>query len=150
MQLFPAIDIRGAKVVRLTKGDYDVMKVYRDDPTEVAKEFLTAGAHNLHVVDLDGARDGSLANFDSIRALANTRGLFIEVGGGIRNMETVEKYLSVGVDRVIIGTAAVTDRAFLLEAVAKYPDRIAVGIDIKDGYVAIKGWTEKSALGYDR
>ena len=149
MELFPAIDIRGAKVVRLTKGDYDVMKVYRDSPIEVANEFLTAGAKNLHVVDLDGARDGSLANFDAIKELCSVKGLFIEVGGGIRNMETVERYFAAGVSRVILGTAAVTDQAFLRAAVDKYGEKIAVGVDLKDGYVAIKGWTEKSALTAD-
>ncbi|MBQ4119870.1 MAG: 1-(5-phosphoribosyl)-5-[Clostridia bacterium] len=142
MELFPAIDIRGAKVVRLTKGDYDVMKVYRDDPTEVAKEFLEAGANNLHVVDLDGARDGSLANFESIKALANTEGLFIEVGGGIRNMERIEGYLSLGVGRVILGTAAIKNYPFVEQAVKEFGDAIAVGVDAKDGMVAVSGWEE--------
>lgn len=146
MQLFPAIDIRGAKVVRLTKGDYDVMKVYRDNPTEVAKEFLAAGAHNLHVVDLDGARDGSLANFDSIRALANTHGLFIEVGGGIRNMERIEAYLKLGVGRVILGTAAVKNYPFVEQAVKEFGDAIAVGVDAKDGMVAVSGWEEVTEI----
>lgn len=142
MELFPAIDIRGAKVVRLTKGDYDVMKVYRDNPTEVAEEFLKAGANNLHVVDLDGARDGSLANFDSIKALANTKGLFIEVGGGIRNMERIEGYLNLGVGRVILGTAAVKNYPFVEQAVKEFGDAIAVGVDAKDGMVAVSGWEE--------
>jgi len=146
MELFPAIDIRGAKVVRLTKGDYDVMKVYRDDPTEVAKEFLEAGAHNLHVVDLDGARDGSLANFESIKALASTKGLFIEVGGGIRNMERIEGYLNLGVGRVILGTAAVKNFPFVVEAVKEFGDAIAVGVDAKDGMVAVSGWEEVTEI----
>ena len=142
MELFPAIDIRGAKVVRLTKGDYDVMKVYRDNPTEVAEEFLKAGANNLHVVDLDGARDGSLANFESIKALANTKGLFIEVGGGIRNMERIEGYLNLGVGRVILGTAAIKNYPFVEQAVKEFGDAIAVGVDAKDGMVAVSGWEE--------
>ena len=142
MELFPAIDIRGAKVVRLTKGDYDVMKVYRDNPKEVAEEFLKAGANNLHVVDLDGARDGSLVNFDSIKALASTKGLFIEVGGGIRNMERIEAYLKLGVGRVILGTAAVKNYPFVEQAVKEFGDAVAVGVDAKDGMVAVSGWEE--------
>lgn len=145
MELFPAIDIRGAKVVRLTKGDYDVMKVYRDNPKEVAEEFLKAGANNLHVVDLDGARDGSLANFDSIKALASTKGLFIEVGGGIRNMERIEAYLKLGVGRVILGTAAVKNYPFVEQAVKEFGDAVAVGVDAKDGMVAVSGWEEVTA-----
>ena len=145
MELFPAIDIRGAKVVRLTKGDYDVMKVYRDNPKEVAEEFLKAGANNLHVVDLDGARDGSLANFDSIKALASTKGLFIEVGGGIRNMERIEAYLKLGVGRVILGTAAVKNYPFVEQAVKVFGDAVAVGVDAKDGMVAVSGWEEVTA-----
>lgn len=146
MEIFPAIDIRGAKVVRLTKGDYDVMKVYRDDPTEVAKEFLDAGASNLHVVDLDGARDGSLANFESIKALASTKGLFIEVGGGIRNMERIEGYLNLGVGRVILGTAAVKNYPFVEQAVKEFGDAVAVGVDAKDGMVAVSGWEEVTEI----
>lgn len=146
MELFPAIDIRGAKVVRLTKGDYDQMKVYRDDPTEVAAEFLAAGARNLHVVDLDGARAGTMANFDSIRALAATKGLFIEVGGGIRTLERIEQYLNLGVGRVILGTAAVRDFSFVEQAVRSFGDAVAVGVDAKDGMVAVSGWEEVTAL----
>ena len=145
MELFPAIDIRGAKVVRLTKGDYDVMKVYHDNPKEVAEKFLKAGANNLHVVDLDGARDGSLVNFDSIKALASTKGLFIEVGGGIRNMERIEAYLKLGVGRVILGTAAVKNYPFVEQAVKEFGDAVAVGVDAKDGMVAVSGWEEVTA-----
>ncbi len=145
MELFPAIDIRNAKVVRLTKGDYDVMKVYRDDPCEVAEEFIMAGAKNLHVVDLDGARDGSLANFDSIKALANKK-LFIEVGGGIRNMSRIEGYLNLGVGRVILGTAAVRNFDFVKQAVREFGDAIAVGIDAKEGMVAVSGWEEVTSI----
>ncbi len=146
MELFPAIDIRGAKVVRLTKGDYDQMKVYRDDPCEVAAEFLKAGAKNLHVVDLDGAREGTMANFESIRALANTEGLFIEVGGGIRTLERIEQYLALGVNRVILGTAAVRNFSFVEESVRLFGDAVAVGVDAKDGMVAVSGWEEVTSL----
>lgn len=145
MEIFPAIDIRNAKVVRLTKGDYDVMKVYRDDPCEVADEFISAGAKNLHVVDLDGARDGSLANFDSIKALASKK-LFIEVGGGIRNMERIEGYLNLGVGRVILGTAAVRNFDFVKQAVKEFGDAVAVGVDAKDGMVAVSGWEEVTEI----
>lgn len=146
MKLFPAIDIIGGKAVRLVKGDYAQMTVYADDPLEVARAFEGCGAEYLHVVDLEGARDGSLANLDTIKRIIDNTSLFVEVGGGIRSMDTVEKYVSVGADRVIIGTAAVTDPEFLEAAVAKYGDKIAVGVDIKDGMVAIKGWVEKSEL----
>lgn len=146
MEIFPAIDIKGAKVVRLTKGDYDQMKVYRDDPTQVAEEFLKAGASNLHVVDLDGARDGAPTNLDSIRALAKTNGLFIEVGGGIRTLERIEQYLKLGVGRVILGTAAVRDFSFVEKAVKEFGSAVAVGVDAKDGMVAVSGWEEVTAI----
>ena len=147
MNIFPAIDLIGDKAVRLVKGDYAKVTVYSDDPAAVAKEFERAGAKYLHVVDLEGARDGSTANLDTIKKIIDTTSLFVEVGGGIRSMDTVEKYIEAGADRVIIGTAAVTDPEFLSAAIAKYPDKIAVGVDIKDGMVAIKGWVEKSELG---
>lgn len=146
MEIFPAIDIRGARVVRLTKGDYDQMKIYRDDPTEVAKEFLEAGATNLHVVDLDGARDGTPTNFDSIRALAEIKQLFIEVGGGIRTLERIEQYLKLGVSRVILGTAAVRDFSFVEKSVKEFGSAIAVGVDAKNGMVAVSGWEEITAI----
>lgn len=147
MNIFPAIDLIGGKAVRLVKGDYAKVTVYSDDPAAVAKDFERAGAKYLHVVDLEGARDGSTANLDTIKKIIDTTSLFVEVGGGIRSMDTVEKYIEAGADRVIIGTAAVTDPEFLSAAIAKYPDKIAVGVDIKDGMVAIKGWVEKSELG---
>lgn len=146
MKLFPAIDLIGGKAVRLIKGDYDKVTVYSDDPVSVAKGFEECGAEYLHVVDLEGARDGTLANIDTIKAIIDNTSLFVEVGGGIRSMDTVEKYVEAGAKRVIIGTAAVTDPDFLLAAVEKYGDKIAVGVDIKDGSVAIKGWRETSAL----
>ena len=142
MLIFPAIDLYGGKAVRLLHGDYDKMTVYSDDPPSLAKDFATKGATCLHLVDLEGARDGTTPNLETIKKIIADSGLFTEVGGGIRSMETVEKYLSAGIDRVILGTAAVKDREFLLKALSKYGERIAVGIDIKDGKVAIKGWTE--------
>ncbi len=146
MELFPAIDLIGGKAVRLVKGDYAQMTVYSDSPCDVAASFEKSGAKFLHLVDLEGARDGSQTNLPTIKEIIEKTGLFVEVGGGIRTLETVERYIEVGADRVIIGTAAVTDPEFLEAAVAKYGDKIAVGVDIKDGYVAIKGWTEKSEI----
>ena len=146
MNLFPAIDLIGGKAVRLIKGDYDQVTVYSDSPVKVAKYFEDCGAKYIHVVDLEGARDGTLANIDTIKAIIDGTSLFVEVGGGIRSMETVEKYIEAGAQRVIIGTAAVTDPDFLREAVKKYGNKIAVGVDIKDGFVAINGWKETSAL----
>ena len=145
MQLFPAIDLRGGQVVRLTQGDYDRMTVYGQDPCAQARSFVAAGAKNLHVVDLDGAKDGILSNYDTIAALAKQGGLYIEVGGGIRTEERIEKYLSLGVGRCILGSVAVTDFAFTARMLQKYGDKIAVGVDAKDGYVAIHGWKEVSA-----
>ncbi len=142
MEIFPAIDIRGGKVVRLTEGDYDRMTVYSDSPDEIAREFIKKGARNLHVVDLDGAKDGTTANFEVIKSLCQFKELFIEVGGGIRNIERVKAYLDLGVDRVIIGTAAVKNYPFVEEAVKLFGDKIAVGVDAKDGRVAVSGWQE--------
>lgn len=146
MNLFPAIDLIGGKAVRLVKGDYAKVTVYSDAPEEVAKDFESCGAKYLHVVDLEGARDGSTPNLETIKKIIESTSLFVEVGGGIRSIETVEKYIEAGAKRVIIGTAAVTDPGFLKLAVRKYGDKIAVGVDIKDGMVAIKGWTETSTL----
>ena len=147
MKIFPAIDIYNKKAVRLYKGDYAQMTVYAENPVSVALDFKNAGAKNIHVVDLEGARSGNTDNLLVIKNIVEESGLFVEVGGGIRSMDTVEKYIEAGADRVIIGTAAVTDPEFLSAAIAKYPDKIAVGVDIKDGMVAIKGWVEKSELG---
>ena len=144
MKIFPAIDLIGAQAVRLVKGDYNQKTVYNSDPIEVAKSFYSKGAEYLHLVDLDGAKSGNTDNFEVIRQIVNKSGLKVEVGGGIRNMQTVEKYLSAGVFRVIIGTAAITDPDFLDEALEKYGEKIAVGVDIKDGFVATHGWTEVS------
>ena len=145
MKLFPAIDLRGGQVVRLTQGDYDRMTVYGADPCAQARAFLSAGAKYLHVVDLDGAKDGTLSNYDTIAALAEQGGLFIEVGGGIRTEERIERYLSLGVGRCILGSVAVTDFDFTARMLQKYGEKIAVGVDAKDGYVAIHGWKEVSA-----
>lgn len=146
MRIFPAIDLFEGKAVRLYKGDYAQMTVYSDDPVEIAADFYSRGARYMHLVDLDGARNGQTPNLEMIKAIVGAYDMFVEVGGGIRSLEVIEKYISAGVDRVILGTAAVTDRDFLCEAVRKYGDRIAVGVDIKDGYVAIKGWEEQSTL----
>lgn len=144
MKLYPAIDLYGGKAVRLYKGEYQQMTVYNENPLEVAMAFQTAGAKCIHLVDLEGAKFGTTPNLPVIAKILTETNLFVEVGGGIRTMETVDAYLSLGVNRVILGTAAVTDRAFLEAAIAKYGEKIAVGVDLKDGYVAIKGWTEKS------
>ena len=146
MELYPAIDLYGGQAVRLYKGDYAQMTVYSAHPELVAKDFAAAGAKSIHLVDLEGAKTGKPENLTAIRKILDETDLFAEVGGGIRSLETVERYLSIGVGRVILGTAAVTDPAFLEAALAKYGEKIAVGVDLKDGFVAIKGWTEKSAL----
>ena len=144
MLIYPAIDLYGGKAVRLFKGDYAQMTVYNDDPVAVAEDFVRQGASCIHLVDLEGAKSGTTPNLETVCAIKKATGVFCEIGGGIRSMDVIEKYLSAGIDRVILGTAAVTDEAFLKQAVAAYGERIAVGIDIKDGFVAIKGWTEKS------
>lgn len=146
MLLFPAIDLYEKKAVRLYQGDYAQMTVYSDDPCALAADFARAGATHIHLVDLEGAKTGGTPNFETVRAVKAASGLFCEIGGGVRSLETVERYLSAGLDRVILGTAAVTDECFLREAVARYGEKIAVGVDIKDGCVAIRGWTERSAL----
>ena len=145
MQIFPAIDLRGGQVVRLYQGDYDQETVYAPDPCAVARDFLAAGARYLHVVDLDGARDGALSNFDSIAAIVRQGGLYLEVGGGIRDEDRIRRYLDLGVDRCILGTIAVKDFAFTERMAQKYGARIAVGVDARDGYVAVNGWKELSA-----
>jgi len=144
MIIFPAIDLYDGKAVRLYKGDYQQMTVYSDNPEEIAQDFKSQGATHIHLVDLEGAKTGGTPNLEKIKKIISKTNLFTEVGGGIRSMEVVDKYLSSGVSRVILGTAAVQDQDFLKSAVEKYGDKIAVGVDIKDGYVAIKGWTEKS------
>ena len=144
MQIFPAIDLSGGQVVRLYQGDYDQMTVYGADPCAVARDFIAAGAKYLHVVDLDGAKDGTLENFESIAAIAKQGGLYIEVGGGIRTEERIQQYLDLGVGRCILGTIAVKDFDFTARMAQKYGGKIAVGVDARDGYVAINGWKELS------
>jgi phosphoribosylformimino-5-aminoimidazole carboxamide ribotide isomerase len=144
MLIYPAIDLYGGKAVRLYKGDYAQMTVYNDNPVAVAKDFAAKGAKCIHLVDLEGAKSGTTPNYETVAAIKRETGLLCQIGGGIRSMETIEKYLCAGIDRVILGTAAVTEPGFVEAAVARFGDKIAVGIDIKDGYVAIKGWTVKS------
>ncbi|MBE5744648.1 MAG: 1-(5-phosphoribosyl)-5-[(5-phosphoribosylamino)methylideneamino]imidazole-4-carboxamide isomerase [Clostridiales bacterium] len=144
MKIFPAIDLYDNKAVRLYKGDYAQMTVYNENPVEVARAFKEEGAKQIHVVDLAGAKLGIPTHMDIVRKIVDETGLFVEIGGGIRTMDTIEKYVAAGASRVILGTAAVTDEAFLKEAVSKYGEKIAVGADIADGKVAIKGWLEKS------
>ena len=144
MVIYPAIDLYGGKAVRLFKGDYAQMTVYNENPVAVALDFKAAGATHIHLVDLEGAKSGTTPNLATVCAIKEATGLFCEIGGGVRSMAVVKAYLEAGIDRVILGTAAVTDEAFLKAAVAAYGEKIAVGIDIRDGYVAIKGWTEQS------
>ena len=144
MHIFPAIDLYDGKAVRLLKGDYQKMTVYSENPLEIAKDFENSGAEFLHIVDLEGAKTGETPNINTIKKIVKNTSLFTEVGGGIRRLETVKKYADIGVKRVILGTAAVNDEEFLLSAVKEYGEKIAVGIDIKDGFVAIKGWTDLS------
>ncbi len=144
MLIYPAIDIYGGQAVRLYKGDYQQMTVYHSDPVQVAMEFQRLGASCIHLVDLEGAKLGTTPNFELVAAIKEKTGLFCEIGGGIRDMDTIDRYLSAGIDRVILGTAAVTTPGFVEQAVKKHGEKIAVGIDIKDGFVAIKGWTETS------
>lgn len=154
MLIYPAIDLLDGKAVRLLRGDYDKMTVYSDKPAEIAVDFVRSGATHIHTVDLEGARDGFTPNFDTVLAIKKaadeaaaecTGGkAFVEIGGGIRDELTIEKYLDAGIDRVILGTAAVQDQGLLRRVVDRYGSRIAVGIDIRDGFVAIKGWTELS------
>ena len=146
MKIFPAIDISGAKVVRLTQGDYDAMTVYSDTPLAAAADFRDTGAEYLHMVDLDGAKNGSLTNFDIITEAARVSGIFCQAGGGIRDMARLEKYLEAGLHRAILGSAAVEDPAFLNEAVARYGERVAVGIDSRDGFVSVHGWRTDTKL----
>ncbi len=149
MKIFPAIDLYNGKAVRLYKGDYNDMTIYSDNPLEIAVDFKNQGANYIHIVDLEGAKTGETPNIDVIRNIVANTQMFTEVGGGIRSMEVIKKYIDIGVDRVILGTAAVTDEKFLIGALNTYSDKIAVGVDIKDGYVAIKGWTEKSKYPFD-
>lgn len=149
MIILPAIDLLGRKAVRLLKGDYNQVTVYSDSPLEVAREFKSLGAMHIHMVDLDGAKYGTTPNMDIVAEVAENTGLFVEIGGGIRSMDTVKKYIDAGVSRVILGTAAICDEAFLKEAVRTYGEKIAVGADVKDGKIAVKGWLEQSDVTLD-
>ena len=146
MILFPAIDLFEGKAVRLYKGDYAQMTVYSDHPEEIAADFAACGATHIHLVDLEGARSGETPNLETVLRIRDSTGLFCEIGGGIRSMDIVDRYLGAGLDRVILGTAAIADEGFLRKAVEKYGDRIAAGADLRDGYVAVKGWTEQSGV----
>ena len=144
MLIFPAIDILGGKAVRLYKGDYNQVTVYSERPWEIAEDFISKGASAIHIVDLDGAREGSAVNMEVVRKIACFPDILTEIGGGIRNQDTVERYLDAGISRVILGTAALNDPVFLRRILALYGERVAVGVDLKDGKVAVKGWLEKS------
>lgn len=146
MHIFPAIDLRNRQVVRLTQGDYDRMEVYGSDPAAVARSFAQQGAEYLHVVDLDGAKDGALSNFETVAEIIAATGMFVEIGGGIRDEARIRAYLERGAGRVILGTAALRDFDFLKRMVDKYGGKIAVGVDAKDGFVATDGWLNVSAV----
>ena len=149
MILFPAIDLYEKKAVRLYKGDYQNMTIYSENPIEIARDFIGCGATHIHMVDLEGAKDGTTPNLSIVAQVARETGMFVEIGGGIRNMDTVRRYLDAGVSRIILGTAAVTDERFLQAAVSEFPGKIAVGADVKDGKIAIRGWMETSRLTLD-
>ena len=149
MELFPAIDLFGQKAVRLLHGDYAKMTVYNDNPLAVAEDFAACGAKNIHMVDLEGAKDGTTPNISVVSAIAKTGALRVQIGGGVRSQETVQRYVDAGVSRVILGTAAVTDPALLESLVTRYGEKIAVSVDIKDGFAAIRGWTQQSGLTAD-
>lgn len=146
MLIYPAIDLYNGKAVRLYKGDYAQMSVYSDDPLSVATDFAAAGAEYVHMVDLAGARDGGTPNFDVVASVAANTALKVEIGGGIRSEDAVRRYIEAGVERVILGTAAITDWDFFCGMARKYPGRIAAGVDCRDGCIAIKGWLETSAV----
>ncbi len=149
MKIFPAIDLYDNKAVRLFKGDYAQMTVYNDNPVAVAKKFCSCGAEQIHVVDLAGAKAGVPMHAELVQKIVAETGLFVEIGGGIRTMQTIEKYIASGAGRVILGTSAVEDEAFLKNAIEKYGDKVAVGADIADGKIAVRGWVEKSRYGVD-
>lgn len=146
MIIFPAIDIRGGKCVRLTQGDYAQEKIYSEQPVEVAKEWERKGAAFIHLVDLDGAKSGNSVNDELIKEIANTVAIPVQVGGGIRSIQMIDNYLQAGVGRVMIGTAAIRNPELLREAVERFGDKIAVSIDARNGFVATDGWTEESSV----
>lgn len=146
MQLIPAIDLLGGKVVRLEKGDMEKFKIYSDDPVGTAKQFEDMGVKRLHIVDLDGAKKGEAVNYDVIEKIVTNTNLSIDVGGGIRNLKRCEDYFNLGVDFVVLGTAIVKAPEFAQEALRKFPKKIILGLDAKDGYIATEGWYEKSSF----
>ncbi len=149
MIIFPAIDLYDKKAVRLYKGNYQEMTVYSDNPIEIARDFEKCGATHIHIVDLEGAKDGTTPNISIVEQIAKETDLFVEIGGGIRNIETAQKYIDAGVSRIILGTAAVENPDFLNECIKKFGQKTAVGADVKDGFIAIKGWLEKSEITLD-
>lgn len=149
MNIFPAIDLINGQVVRLLKGDYDRVTVYGNDPVSVAKDFEASGAEYIHIVDLDAAKDGKVHNFDIIKAICDETNLKVEIGGGVRSEEVIKQYISAGVFRVILGTIAIKNPDFTKEMIKKYKEKIAIGVDISNGMVAIHGWTEVSAISCD-
>jgi len=149
MNIFPAIDLYDKKAVRLLKGDYAKMTVYSDNPIEIARDFEKCGAEYIHMVDLEGAKDGTTPNLEVVADIAQNTSLFVEIGGGIRSMDTLDAYFGAGVERAILGTAAINDTEFLKSALLKYGKKIAVGADVKDGKIAIKGWLETSPVTLD-
>lgn len=146
MIIFPAIDLYQGKAVRLYNGNYNEMTVYSNNPLVIANDFEHNNATHIHIVDLEGAKNGDTPNIETIKKIIQETNLFVEVGGGIRSLKTIEKYINIGANRVILGTIAVQNEELLKNAIEKYGDKIAVGVDIKDGFVAIKGWTEKTEL----
>ncbi len=146
MIIFPAIDIIGGKAVRLFRGDYDRMTVYGEDPSEVAMDFVRLGADHIHIVDLEAARFGKPVNMDTVLKIKERSGVFCEIGGGIRSLETASMYLEAGMDRVILGTAAVEDQNLLRTAIGRFGSKVAVGVDLKDGFVEVRGWEKNSGV----
>ena len=146
MKIFPAIDIKDKKCVRLVKGDFDNKTEYEISPVEQAGKYKDHGFKNLHIVDLDGALTGETVNIDIIEEIVGKFDLKIEIGGGVRNFESIQKYTDAGVEKVILGSAAIKDKNFLKEACQKFPDKIALGLDAKDGYLSVSGWKENSNL----
>jgi phosphoribosylformimino-5-aminoimidazole carboxamide ribotide isomerase len=150
MNIFPAIDLYDKKAVRLFKGDYAQMTVYSENPIEIAQDFEKKGAKFIHMVDLEGAKDGTTPNLEIVTQVARETNLFVEIGGGIRDMDVLDRYFEAGVSRAILGTSAINDEEFLKQAILKYGEKVAVGADVKDGYIAIKGWTQKSEVTLDK
>ena len=144
MKIFPAIDIKDKKCVRLIKGNFDNKTEYKVSPFNQAKKYTDHGFKNLHIVDLDGAVSGQTVNHDIIKDIISKFNLKIEIGGGVRNLDSIQKYIDVGVEKVILGSAAIKDKNFLKEACQKFPCKIALGLDAKDGYLSVSGWKENS------